>query len=85
MDLEVNMSQRAVTENELKTYIFNGDILYKYLKDELFFEIKDNVLENVPGWLYNWTDTIMFMSVSNNYATTNEDYAGIKSLKSSSR
>lgn len=44
MDLEVNMSQRAVTENELKTYIFNGDILYKYLKDELFFEIKDNVL-----------------------------------------
>lgn len=44
MDLEVNMSQRAVTDNEVKTYIFNGDISYKYLKNELFFEIKDNVL-----------------------------------------
>jgi len=47
------------------------------------FEIKDNVSENVPGWLYHWNDDIFFVNASNNYSTTNENYGGLKSLQSS--
>ena len=47
------------------------------------FEIRDNVSENVPGWLFHWNDEIFFVNASNNYSTTNENYGGLKSLQSS--
>ncbi len=46
------------------------------------FEIHSNVAENVPGWLYEWTEQIYFIKAYNNYATTDENYGGFFCEKS---
>lgn len=44
MDLEVNMSKRANVNEDQTTYVYNGDISYRYLKDELNFVVTNNEL-----------------------------------------
>ncbi len=46
------------------------------------FEIYDNVSENVPGWLYEWSEAIYFIKAYNNYSTTDETYGGLFCEKS---
>lgn len=46
------------------------------------FEIFDNVTENVPGWLYEWSEETCFIKAYNNYSTTDETYGGLFCTKS---
>lgn len=71
----------VISGNYIKNQYMDYGAIYND-KGSACFEIYDNVLENVPGWFYEWSEEIYFIKAHNNYSTTDETYGGLFCRKS---
>lgn len=70
-----------ISGNYIKNQYMDYGAIYND-KGSACFEICNNVMENVPGCLYEWSEEIYFIKAYNNYSTTDETYGGLFCTKS---
>jgi len=70
----------VISNNYIKNQYMDYGALYND-DGAACYTMTNNVLENVPGWIYHWTDTIRFINAYDNYSTTDEVYVELSASK----